>query len=98
MAEDMGDVMLTAEARQDSDRLAHPQDQGGPQTGQIGAQVRQRLGRVVPLAGRSVRERPIVRLDNIKRQDAAQPRRAGQRGVVMGAQIAFEPDKNIHGT
>ena len=94
----MGDVVLTAQARQDRHRPPHPQDQGRPQPRKIGAQVGEGFGRMLPLPGRGVGELPILRLDNIQRQNAAQPRRAGQRGVVMGAQIAFEPNKNIHGT
>ena len=91
-------MVLAAKPVQHRNRIAHPQDQGGTQRAERGPQIGQRLGGEGPLAGGCVGQLPIVRFHDVKRQHRPQFGRAGEGGVVVDAQIAFEPDENIHGT
>ena len=79
-------------------RLTDADDQRGVEAGKLAAQILETFGGKGPLPRRSVGQRPVVRLDNIQRQNRTHARRKRQGGVVMRTQIAFEPDENIHGT
>ena len=62
------------------------------------AQTGQRLGSERPLPRRNIGQAPILRLHQIKRQDRTRLRGQRKGGVVGDAQVALEPDENIHGT
>ena len=71
---------------------------GAPMRRQRVAQIGQALGHELPLPGRGVGQPPKLRFDDVDRQDRPNPGRKGQRRVVLEAQVALEPDENIHGT
>ena len=98
VADDAGDVVLAAEPLQHRLRITDPHQQGRAQISQSPTQIFKTFCGESPLSGRCVGQCPIVRLDNIKRQNRTQTRCIGQRGMVTDAQIAFEPNENIHGT
>lgn len=98
MTDDAGDAVLAAKAVEDRHRLTHPHRQRQAQGAQVGAQPVKAFGDEGPVPGRGVGAGPERRLDDVDRQDRPQPRRKGQRRVVLQAEIALQPDENIHGT
>ena len=98
MADKMGEAMLAGQAVEGGDRLAQADDQGQTLVRQRGAQIGQAFGDKLPLAGRGVGAGPERGFDDIDRQDPPQPCGQRQGRMVGQAQVALQPDENIHGT
>ena len=95
MADEMGDAVLAGQAVQNVYRFTDADDQ---RAGQLIAEVGQAFGDKLPLSGRGVGAGPERGFDDIDRQDPPQPGGQRQGRMVGQAQVALQPDENIHGT
>ena len=98
MADNAGDPVAQAKPRQNLNRVAGAQRQRQAKGGTVRAQHLKAFGDKAPVPGCGIAFSPKLRLHDIGGQHGAKSRRIGQRRVIVQAQIAFEPDENIHGT
>ena len=87
-----GDGIPPGDGLQHADHRAGPNDKRLAQSRERFLQLLQAFQQEGPLTARHIRLLPKFRLGHIERQHRASGRGFGERPVVFGAQVAFEPD------
>jgi hypothetical protein len=97
-AEHMADAMAPTQLAEDLGAAAKPDGQRGAGPGKCLALEAQTFGQKFPLPLRGLGRLPLRAIGDEQRQHRSRLRPGNKGGLVMKAQIAMHPDKNVHRT